>query len=121
MRLPTHLSMAARVTVVVLAPLLLLAWVKQNPSTCARDYDLPMGIVAGGTLVVSLVPLVVRLLRPRAKGPRFGDAWMLPDLGLVAAMVLLLIFMRSGRGRMVVYDGCGIIVGPDGVPTTPGL
>lgn len=118
MRWPRHLSTAARVTVLVVAPLLLFAWVKQNPSSCVRDYDLAMAIVAGATLVVSLVPFLVRVLGPRTKAARLGDAWMLPDLGLVTAMLLLLLFMRSGLGRMVVYDGCGIIAGPDGVPTT---
>ena len=109
------LRIAARVMVLVVAPFLLVAWVKQNPSSCVHDYDVPMTVVAVGTLLISLIPSVVRLASRRrvdahSAAPRIGDAWTLPDLGLVAALVLLLIFMRSGRGRMVVYDGCGIMV-----------
>jgi hypothetical protein len=36
-------------------------------------------------------------------------------------MLILLLFMRSGVGRMVIYDGCGIIVAPAGSPPRPGI
>lgn len=119
------LANAARANVLVVAPVLFCAWVVQNPSDCVRDYDLPMKLIAVCALGISVVPSVIRVVRrrqagARPAGPRLSDPWTIPDLGLIAGMLLLLLFMRSGSGRIVVYDGCGMIVGPDGNVTTGG-
>lgn len=119
-----RVAIAARVTVMVVAPVVFYSWVTHNPANCVSDYDFPLGALAIGTFVISLLPIALRLIgrhqadtRPAAL--RLGDSWTVPDLGLIAGMLLLLLFMGSGLGRAVAYDGCGI-TGPGGV-VTPSL
>jgi hypothetical protein len=107
-----RVATAARVVVFTVAPLLLWLWLVKNPAYCASaNYDLPMKAVALILLGISTAPLLTRIRRPP-----FRDGWTIPDALVVVAMIGFVLFIQSGQGRMVTYDGCGFAPGLGGPP-----
>lgn len=108
-----NIADASRAAAIILTPLLLAAWVLNNPRSCQPDYDLPLALAALGLVAVASVPLLLKHLARSPKvvhvpgAPRFGDGMTRWDVLLLCAVLGLPAFMASGKGRAVFYDGCG--------------
>jgi hypothetical protein len=100
-----HVSVATRVLVAVVASALLLGWFGV-PEGCGHTHEPYYKLIALGSLVVGFVPLIARAVRYARHQPSAGSA--LPDIAIVVGIIAILLLMHSGRGRPVVYDGCGI-------------
>ena len=108
-----NIADASRAAAIIVTPLLLGAWVLNDPRSCQPDYDLPLALAALGIVAVASVPLLLKHLARSTKvvhvpgAPRFGDGMTRWDVVLLCAVLMLPAFMASGKGRAVVYDGCG--------------